>query len=53
MLTKDGQFMALHDLTLDGTTDVATHPEYRDRVETFVVEGVAISGYYAINFTLE
>jgi glycerophosphoryl diester phosphodiesterase len=52
VLTKDGQFVAFHDLTLDGTTNVASYPEYVDRISTFVVEGSAITGYYAINFTL-
>ena len=52
VLTSDGRFIAMHDLTLDDTTDVASHPEYSDRQSTFVVEGVPITGYYAINFTL-
>jgi len=52
VLTKDGEFVAMHDLTLEGTTDVESYPEYADRVSTFVVEGTAITGYYAINFTL-
>ena len=42
----------MHDLTLEGTTNVATIPEFRDRKSTFVIEGTAITGYYAINFTL-
>lgn len=52
VLTQDGHFVAMHDLTLEGTTDVASHPEYADRVSTFVVEGESTTGYYAINFTL-
>ncbi len=52
VLTKDKYFIAMHDLTLEGTTDVESHPEFKDRVSTFVIEGKPISGYYAINFTL-
>ena len=52
VLTRDGEFVAFHDLTLDGTTDVASYPQYNDRISTFVVDGTAITGYYAINFTL-
>lgn len=53
VLTRDGKFIALHDLTLDDTTNIASFSEYKDRVETFVIEGEAKTGYYAINFTLE
>ena len=52
VLTKDGEFVAMHDLTLEGTTNVADFPEYAQRISTFVIEGKAITGYYAINFTL-
>ena len=52
VLTSDGYFVAMHDLTLDATTNVADYPEYKDRVTTFIIEGEAITGYYAINFTL-
>lgn len=52
ILTQDGQFIAMHDLTLEGTTNIEDFPEYIDRKSTFVIEGIALSGYYAINFTL-
>jgi len=52
VLTKDGEFIAMHDLTLEGTTNVESFPEYNERISTFVVEGKATTGYYAINFTL-
>ena len=52
ILTKDSQFIASHDLTLEGTTNVASvYPS--SRMETFVIEGKPIKGYYAINFTLD
>jgi len=51
ILTKDSEFIANHDLTLEGTTNVASlFPP--SRMETFVIEGKSITGYYAINFTL-
>jgi glycerophosphoryl diester phosphodiesterase len=51
VLTKDNYFIASHDLTLEGTTNVGDlFPAAR--MSTFVIEGVAITGYYAINFTL-
>lgn len=51
VLTKDGHFIANHDLTLEGTTNVAElYPQSRQ--ETFIIEGQSIKGYYAINFTL-
>lgn len=52
VLTKDKYFIAMHDLTLEGTTNVLDFPNFKDRVSTFVIEGKAITGYYAINFTL-
>jgi glycerophosphoryl diester phosphodiesterase len=30
-LSKDQQFILMHDITLDETTDVQNHPEYADR----------------------
>jgi glycerophosphoryl diester phosphodiesterase len=30
-LTKDQQFILMHDITLDETTDIRDHPEYADR----------------------
>ena len=52
VLTSDFHFIAMHDLTLEGTTNVLEYPEYADRKSTFVIEGQEIEGYYAINFTL-
>lgn len=52
VLTKDNYFIAMHDLTLERTTNVADFPEYADRISTYVIEGEKKTGYYAINFTL-
>jgi len=52
VLTSDGEFIAMHDLTLEGTTNVMDFPHFASRVSTFNIEGEDISGIYAINFTL-
>jgi glycerophosphoryl diester phosphodiesterase len=41
----------MHDLTLDATTDIASHPEFEDRKSTKIVDGTEMSGYFAIDFT--
>lgn len=51
-LSKDGVFVALHDLLLDDTTNVATFPEYADRKTTKVVDGKSMSGYFVSDFLL-
>ena len=51
VVTKDGYFIAMHDLLLDDTTDVAEHPEFADRKTTRVVDGVKTTGYFVIDFT--
>jgi len=49
-LSKDGVFVALHDLLLDDVTNVATFPQYADRVSTKVVDGVNTTGYFVSDF---
>ncbi|RYG68259.1 hypothetical protein EON64_05590 [archaeon] len=43
--------MAMHDLLLDSTTDIASHPEFADRKTTKSVNGVATTGYFISDFT--
>ena len=50
-LTKDGIFVAMHDLLLDDTTDVAEHSEFDDRKTTKSVDGESITGYFVSDFT--
>lgn len=52
-LTKDGIFVAMHDILLDDTTDVASHPEFTDKKTTKVVDGVKTTGYFVSDFLLE
>lgn len=50
--TKDGQLIARHEPLLDGTTDVATRPEYASRKTTKNLDGIPTPGFYASDFTL-
>ena len=51
-LTSDGQFICMHDPTLDATTNVMDFPEFADRRTTMQVEGSAVTGVFAVNLTL-
>lgn len=53
VVTKEGRFVAMHDLLLDDTTDVASHPEFADRKTTKSVDGINTTGFYVIDFTFE
>jgi glycerophosphoryl diester phosphodiesterase len=51
-LTKDGVFVAIHDLLLDDVTNVASFLEFTDRKTTKLVDGVNTTGYFVSDFTL-
>lgn len=51
-LSKDGVFVALHDLLLDDTTNVASFPEYSNRKRTQEVDGQMLTGYFVSDFTV-
>ena len=44
-------FVAMHDLLLDDTTDVANFPEFADRRTTKIVEGSAMTGFFVDDFS--
>ena len=50
--TKDGVLIARHEPNLIATTDVASRPEFSDRLTTKMVDGVAEEGFFASDFTL-
>ncbi|MFN0129620.1 MAG: glycerophosphodiester phosphodiesterase [Verrucomicrobiales bacterium] len=50
--TKDGILIARHEPMLGGTTDVGSHPEFADRKSTKMVDGVAVTDWFASDFTL-
>ncbi len=51
-ISKDGVFVALHDLLLDDTTNVNTFPEFADRKRTQEVDGKVLTGFFVSDFTL-
>lgn len=50
--TKDGVLVARHENDLSGTTDVATRPEFASRRVTRTIDGIAVTGWFAEDFTL-
>jgi glycerophosphoryl diester phosphodiesterase len=51
VLSKDGIFHAMHDLTLDNTTNVADFPEWATRKTTRTIDGSKMTGYFVSDFT--
>lgn len=51
--TKDHVLVARHENEISGTTDVADHPEFADRKTTKVVDGVAETGWFTEDFTVD
>jgi uncharacterized repeat protein (TIGR01451 family) len=52
VVTKDGVLIARHEPDITGTTDVASRPEFADRKTTKMLDGVAVTGWFAEDFTL-
>ncbi|MFF0269140.1 glycerophosphodiester phosphodiesterase [Kribbella sp. NPDC004536] len=50
--TKDHVLVTRHEPEISGTTDVANHPEFKDRKKTKVLDGVATTGWFTEDFTL-
>ncbi|MHB0774812.1 glycerophosphodiester phosphodiesterase family protein [Halomonas sp. WWR20] len=50
--TRDGVLVARHENLLNGTTDVAQHPEFADRYTTKTIDGNELSGWFTEDFTL-
>ncbi len=46
-------FVALHDLLLDDTTNVASFPEFADRKTTRYVDGKNLTGFFVSDFTYQ
>ena len=51
-LSQDGVFVALHDLLLDDTTDIASYPQYSNRKRTQEVDGETLTGYFVSDFAI-
>jgi glycerophosphoryl diester phosphodiesterase len=52
VVTKDGVLIARHEPDITGTTDVAKRPEFADRKTTKMLDGAAVTGWFAEDFTL-
>ncbi|XP_078481944.1 uncharacterized protein LOC100183504 isoform X1 [Ciona intestinalis] len=52
-VTKDLKFICTHDSWLNATTDVSSHKEFDDRVNTYRIDGILRRDYFTIDFTLE
>ena len=50
--TRDGVLVARHETEISGTTDVAERPEFADRRRTRTIDGHAVTGWFAEDFTL-
>ena len=49
-LSEDGIFVAMHDIMLDDTTNVADSPQLADRKATKMVDGVPTTGFFVSDF---
>jgi glycerophosphoryl diester phosphodiesterase len=50
--TRDGELIARHEPLLDVTTNVGSIAKFADRKTTRVMDGVAVTGFFACDFTL-
>ncbi|KAK8963918.1 hypothetical protein KSP40_PGU012645 [Platanthera guangdongensis] len=53
LATKDGALICFHDVTLDAITDIADHKEFASRKMTYEVQGVNVTGWFIVDFTLD
>ena len=51
--TRDGHLVARHEPEIGETTDVARRPEFAARRRTMEVDGVPVTGWFTVDFTLE
>ncbi|KAG7019994.1 Glycerophosphodiester phosphodiesterase GDPD5 [Cucurbita argyrosperma subsp. argyrosperma] len=51
--SKDGVLICFHDVTLDETTDVGKYRKFANRKRTYEVQGVNITGFFTVDFTLK
>ncbi|KAK4587971.1 hypothetical protein RGQ29_019104 [Quercus rubra] len=55
LATKDGALICSHDVTLDldNRTNIANFSQFADRKRTYEVQGVNMTGWFVVDFTLE
>ncbi|KAK6925117.1 Glycerophosphodiester phosphodiesterase domain [Dillenia turbinata] len=51
--SKDGVLICFHDVTLDATTNIADFKQFANRKTTYEVQGVNMTGWFIVDFTLE
>ena len=51
VVSRDGVLVVRHENEISGTTDVATRPAFADRRTTKTVDGEALTGWFAEDFT--
>ncbi|MGH8922172.1 MAG: glycerophosphodiester phosphodiesterase [Actinomycetes bacterium] len=51
VVTSDGILVCRHEPEIGSTTDVADHPEFASRKTTKTLDGVAVEGWFAEDFT--
>ena len=51
--TKDGHLVARHEPVMDNTTDVKTRREFASKRTTKTLDGIATTGFFVSDFTLE
>lgn len=51
VLSKDGIFHAMHDLTLDNTTNVADFADWANRKTTRTIDGSSMTGFFVSDFS--
>ncbi|VAH02918.1 unnamed protein product [Triticum turgidum subsp. durum] len=52
LASEDGHLICFHDVTLDDTTDIANRTEFVGRKRTYEVQGVNMTGWFTVDFTL-
>uniref|UniRef100_A0A452Y3P8 glycerophosphodiester phosphodiesterase n=7 Tax=Aegilops tauschii subsp. strangulata TaxID=200361 RepID=A0A452Y3P8_AEGTS len=52
LASEDGHLICFHDVTLDNTTDIASRTEFAGRKRTYEVQGVNMTGWFTVDFTL-
>lgn len=52
VMTRDGVLVARHENEISATTDVAAHPRFASRRTRKHIDGVAVEGWFAEDFTL-
>ncbi|MBX9694777.1 MAG: glycerophosphodiester phosphodiesterase [Cyanobacteria bacterium] len=51
--TKDGVLVARHENEISSTTNVAEHPEFKERYQSKEIDGSTVKGWFTEDFTLK